>query len=108
MERMLPCVPARVPRRLAVAAVRHPAQNVGVELQRLVGNRAVTRLAADLRLQAKLAINQPGDVLEQEADRVADQVMRMSDSPASPGCECGGTCADCAGGGDGRDAEAET
>lgn len=29
------------------------------------------------RLQAKLTVSQPGDRLEQEADRVADQVMRM-------------------------------
>lgn len=29
-------------------------------------------------LQAKLAISEPGDVYEQEADRVAEQVMRMS------------------------------
>ena len=29
------------------------------------------------RLQAKLRINTPGDVFEQEADRVAEQVMRM-------------------------------
>jgi hypothetical protein len=32
-------------------------------------------------LQAKLRINQPGDEYEQEADRVADQVMRMPDEP---------------------------
>ncbi|HVB23348.1 MAG TPA: DUF4157 domain-containing protein [Ktedonobacteraceae bacterium] len=31
-------------------------------------------------LQAKLTVNQPGDVYEQEADRVATQVMRMTDS----------------------------
>ncbi len=35
-------------------------------------------------LQAKLTINQPGDVYEQEADRVAEQVMRMADG-GSPG-----------------------
>ena len=29
-------------------------------------------------LQTKLAVNQPGDQYEQEADRVADQVMRMT------------------------------
>ncbi len=29
------------------------------------------------RVQAKLEIGQPGDKYEQEADRVADQVMRM-------------------------------
>lgn len=32
-------------------------------------------------LQTKLRINEPGDECEQEADRVAGQVMRMSDSP---------------------------
>jgi len=31
-------------------------------------------------LQAKLRINQPGDRFEQEADRVAKQVMRMPES----------------------------
>jgi hypothetical protein len=31
-------------------------------------------------LQAKLRINEPGDPYEQEADRVAEQVMRMGDS----------------------------
>jgi len=30
-------------------------------------------------LQAKLTISEPGDRYEQEADRVADQVMRMTD-----------------------------
>ena len=32
------------------------------------------------RMQTKLKVNQPGDPYEQEADRVADQVMRMPDS----------------------------
>jgi|GEM_PF-5867408 len=34
-----------------------------------------------VRVQAKLAISQPGDEYEQEADRVAEQVMRMPDTP---------------------------
>ena len=34
-------------------------------------------------LQTKLTVNQPGDVYEQEADQVAEQVMRMV-NPASP------------------------
>ena len=29
-------------------------------------------------IQTKLKVSQPGDVYEQEADRVAEQVMRMS------------------------------
>lgn len=35
--------------------------------------------------QAKLTVSQPGDTLEQEADRVADTVMRMPASRASEG-----------------------
>jgi Domain of unknown function (DUF4157) len=33
-------------------------------------------------LQTKLRVNEPGDEYEQEADRVAEQVMRMPDVPA--------------------------
>ena len=46
-------------------------------LQRTVGNQAVERLIKSGALQAKLRIGQPGDKYEQEADRVADAVMRM-------------------------------
>jgi hypothetical protein len=41
-------------------------------LQRAAGNRAVTRL-----IQAKLMVGPAGDRYEQEADRVADQVLTM-------------------------------
>ena len=46
-------------------------------LQRTAGNQAVSRLVRSGGLQAKLRIGQTGDVYEQEADRVAEQVMRM-------------------------------
>ena len=46
-------------------------------LQRTIGNQAVSRLIRSKALQAKLRIGQPGDVYEQKADRVADEVMRM-------------------------------
>lgn len=46
-------------------------------------------------IQAKLAISQPNDLYEQEADRMAEQVMRMPASPAPTQlqrkCACGGT-----------------
>src|SRR5882724_205955 len=45
-----------------------------LHLQQSIGNRAVGRL-----IQAKLKISRAGDAYEQEADRVADQVMRMPD-----------------------------
>jgi peptidoglycan hydrolase-like protein with peptidoglycan-binding domain len=48
-----------------------------LELQRSLGNRAVEQLLTSGTLQAKLTVSRPGDRYEQEADRVADAVMRM-------------------------------
>src|SRR5947208_1515727 len=55
-------------------------------------------------LQAKLTVNEPGDQYEQEADRVAEQVMRMPDTTLrlQRKCGCGGStssgesCQECA------------
>ncbi len=44
-------------------------------LQKTIGNQAVTKLIKLGALQAKLKIGQPGDIYEQEADRIADQMM---------------------------------
>lgn len=48
-------------------------------LHRAYGNQAILRALQHSQpaIQTKLAVNRPGDVYEQEADRVADQVMRM-------------------------------
>lgn len=55
----------------------HSAQRVPVllALQRTHGNRYVQRVVSGI--QAKLKVGQPRDIYEQEADRVADGVMRM-------------------------------
>lgn len=45
---------------------------------------------AAARLQPKLAINDPGDSYEQEADRVAAHVMRMPAPALQQKCACGG------------------
>lgn len=50
-----------------------------------MGNQATQNL-----LQAKLKISQPGDRYEQEADRVAESVMRMSDPGSLSRIEVGG------------------
>ena len=76
-----------------------------------ISNQAMQRALKSHVLQAKLTVNQPGDIYEQEADRVADAVMRMPEpgavaSPALSGavpgvqraCSCGATCAKCQGG----------
>lgn len=44
-------------------------------LQRTIGNQAVQRLIKSGALQAKLKISRPDDIYEQEADRVAEQVV---------------------------------
>jgi hypothetical protein len=56
---------------------------------------------AQVRLQAKLTVNTPGDTYEQEADRVAEQVMRVSEPRLQRACACGsqttagGECGEC-------------
>ncbi len=90
-------------------------------LQRMVGNARLSRMldpqpesssahgmaahvptsSRAMPLQRKLTVNQPGDIYEQEADRVADQVMRMPEPQQESRCTCGGIveaggeCAQC-------------
>lgn len=42
-------------------------------------------------IQTKLAINEPGDRYEQEADRVSERIMRMPEPRVQRKCACGGT-----------------
>lgn len=50
---------------------------------------------AHASIQPKVAISAPGDVHEEEADRVARRVMRMSDLEIQRKCACGGGCPNC-------------
>jgi Domain of unknown function (DUF4157) len=80
-----------------------------LHLQRAAGNQAVLSLCRSGHIQPKLRISQPSDPFELEADRVADQVMRMpldkTWSTAPPriqrkcaACASGGApCSECAG-----------
>jgi hypothetical protein len=86
-------------------ASRHTGRSPGFDglsgLQHTLGNSRVTRLLGGPRIQPKLTINQPGDRYEQEADRIADQVMRMPEPGVQRACACGGAggdhpCAECA------------
>lgn len=90
-------------------------QSPMARMQHAYGNQRMQRVLGGRCLQRKLTVNQPGDAYEQEADRVADIVMRMPDSAAdlrSPGvtslssistlrrCSCGqssssGECEEC-------------
>ena len=65
-------------RATATANVAKPA-SLPSGLHRAAGNQAAQRQLESRLVQAKLSVNQPGDKFELEADRVADQVMRMPD-----------------------------
>ncbi|MDD1744616.1 MAG: DUF4157 domain-containing protein [Candidatus Methanoperedens sp.] len=67
--------------------VDSPAEQI-LFLQRTIGNRAVERLIRSGVLQAKLRIGQPGDKYEQEADRVAEQVMKIPEPVVQPKRRC--------------------
>ena len=63
------------------------------------GNLAIQHLFRSGAVQAKVVISQPGDVYEEKADRVADQVMRVPEPNlhrSCAGCQTGGTpCPKC-------------
>jgi hypothetical protein len=58
-------------------------QSPQMQHYRNLGNQAVQRMMESGAIQAKLKIGQPNDKYEQEADRVADQVMRMPEPKES-------------------------
>jgi outer membrane protein OmpA-like peptidoglycan-associated protein len=83
-------------------------------MQQSQGNQAMLRLLGGGVLRKKLVVNAQGDAYEQEADRVADAIMRMTDSTVEAGkptatsmkstprlqrCSCGassgGDCEEC-------------
>ena len=61
-----------------------------------IGNQAVQRMFETKAIQAKLTIGQPNDIYEQEADRVADQVMRMPETKLPKVCPSDGGFPKCA------------
>jgi hypothetical protein len=50
---------------------------------------------SQVSLQAKLTVNTPGDIYEQEADQIAEQVTSMPESQLQRTCACGGGCPRC-------------
>ena len=68
--------------RFFAPAYLHPIHSAILNLQQTYGNRYVQGL-----LQRKLKIGKSGDVYEQEADRVAEQVMQMPEPQTTGGME---------------------
>src|SRR5206468_4268895 len=46
-------------------------------------------------IQTKLTFSSPGDIYEQEADRVAEQVLHIPEPQVERVCPCGGGCPRC-------------
>ncbi|MCP4131348.1 MAG: DUF4157 domain-containing protein [bacterium] len=57
-----------------------PGSDFILKMQKTVGNQEVQRMIKDRVLQAKLTVGSPNDKYEQEADRVAEQVVNMTDA----------------------------
>lgn len=67
-----------------IASAATPAAAAPVGLVQQLGNQGLEALLRARLVQAKLTVSHPQDSYEQEADRVADQVMRMPLPAASP------------------------
>lgn len=63
--------------------------------RRTLSNHGVLRQLAAEGIQPKLKVGASNDRYEQEADRVAAQVMRMPEPRLQRACACGGACAKC-------------
>lgn len=59
------------------------AANPVLDLQRTIGNRAVTEMLASRPSQQKVRVSQPGEAAEVEADRIAQDVAGSADSETS-------------------------
>lgn len=85
--------PARIAQHTHPAAIIQRARATGsltaadvLHLQQTIGNEAVGRLMSEMgmrRNQPKLTINPPGDVYEQEADKVAEKVVSSTNQSVS-------------------------
>lgn len=58
-------------------------------------SRMPVHAQAEVTIQPKLAVNTPGDIYEQEADHIAEQVMRMPEPKLQRACDCAGGCPSC-------------
>lgn len=73
-------------------AAAHPL----LTLQQQAGNHAVQELLRSRLIRAKLAISQPDDPEEREADEVSRKIMRShSGVPVAGACPCSGSGAPC-------------
>lgn len=101
--------PQRSAHSVASQVVGFSARSPIRQVQRAVGNRAMNSLLRSPIIQPRLTVSHPEDESEREADRIADQVMRMVEPNcgleirrSTPSievhrkCACDGSGGDCA------------
>ncbi|MCK5545286.1 MAG: DUF4157 domain-containing protein [Desulfobulbaceae bacterium] len=69
-------------RNLAVVQLKQALPDKDLPLQKTIGTQEAHRLLQSGAIQAKLKIGAPNDKYEQEADQVADEVLRMPTPPS--------------------------
>lgn len=81
----------RAPKRPAASLAQGEGTQAVTRLQQTAGNRAVQRMlsatlgsGAKARVQARLSVSSPSDAHELEAERVANEVVRIQDPAADP------------------------
>lgn len=99
--------PSRLTQHTIVNEAVRALPHVSAEGREVVpGTPATTRFAHDfsriplhskapVRLQTRLKVNTPGDIYEQEADRLSEQVMSIAEPRLQRTCACGGGCPTC-------------
>ena len=92
-------IPLSVPAEVSAPTHASETFNAMGRVQSQLGNAAISRAVRAGRIQAKLTVGAPGDPYEQEADRVAEQIMSRSGGPVvqrkCAACEAGATCKKC-------------
>ncbi|HKP14008.1 MAG TPA: DUF4157 domain-containing protein, partial [Blastocatellia bacterium] len=78
------------PERDEAAPVAEPSADFAHDFARIP-----VRAQAPMTIQPKLEVNAPGDIYEQEADRVAEHVMRAPEPRLQRACACGDKCDSC-------------
>jgi hypothetical protein len=83
----------------AETTVRGKSSSANARMRSYISSCAATD-SFPQQIQTKLTVNTPGDKFEQEADRVAEQVMRMPEPQVQRQCACGkssteGECSEC-------------
>lgn len=96
----------RLQRTIGNQAMQRMLQTNAEELEVGLASTALPHVAHDFsqiplhpkwpaNVHAKLTVGPPGNIFEQQADRISERVMRMPEPQLQRACACGGGCPQC-------------